>query len=100
MTAIPITELNRIKLSIPDAKSGLSNSKSASVRERSNLRILAWTDTKEGELKERLIRRQKRLQEAEEERRRIDIEEANYQLQARKEIVLRANRLLYVLNPC
>ncbi|CAD7956081.1 unnamed protein product [Amoebophrya sp. A120] len=94
---LPLSELQAIQHRILPAEQveDLGRKRALKLHENSKKRAGTWTNTLEGSRKANIAARQLRLDAEEAERQKLDEQEAAIQLENRRRIIARANRLLY-----
>mmetsp|Transcript_1272 Transcript_1272/g.2822 ORF Transcript_1272/g.2822 Transcript_1272/m.2822 type:complete len:473 (+) Transcript_1272:153-1571(+) len=94
---VPLSELRAIQKRILPLEQveDPQRKKALHLQQRSKARAGGWGNTLEGSRKANIAARQTRLDQEEAERQKVDEEEANIQLENRRRIIARANRLLY-----
>ncbi|CAD7941245.1 unnamed protein product [Amoebophrya sp. A25] len=94
---IPLSELQAIQRRILPVEKREDEGKKRAVelQGKSKAKASTWTNTLEGSRKANLAARQARLDKEEAARQKLDDQEAEIQLENRKRIIARANRLLY-----
>jgi hypothetical protein len=95
---ISSSEYNRLRDSLCKREGTESSTSSISGEiKKDSRRVESWSDTLAARKNRYEQERTERLIKEEEERQKIDIIEANVQLQRRQEAIAKANEMLYVL---